>query len=133
MILIDTSAWIEFLRATDSPVDRLVARTITAGRYAMTDQIAAELLSGARDGTDLRRIRGIVDSGVFFPIRPLFDWEIASALYRDGRAAGATPRGLADCLIAAVAIANDLEVLAVDRDFDRIASHSALRLAATAA
>jgi predicted nucleic acid-binding protein len=129
VILIDTSAWIEFLRATDSPVDRAVARTISAGPYAMTDQIAAELLSGARDESDLRRIRGIVDSGTFFPIRPLFDGEVASALYRDGRAGGDTPRGLADCLIAAVAIANDLEVLAVDRDLDRIARHSPLRLA----
>jgi len=128
VILIDTSAWIEFLRATDSPADRKVAETITAGPYAMTDQIAAELLCGARDASDHRRIRSIVDSGTFIPVRPLFDWEVASALYRDCRAGGDTPRGLADCLIAAVAIANDLEVLAMDRDLEGIARHSALRL-----
>ena len=45
------------------------------------------------------------------------------------RSAGVTPRSLADCLVAAVAINNDLEVLSADRDFAAIAEHVPLRLA----
>ena len=69
-----------------------------------------------------------VDSGTFFAVRPLFDYETAADVYRACRRAGATPRSLADCLVAAVAINNDLEVLSVDRDMKTIAEHTALRL-----
>ncbi len=130
MILIDTSAWIEFLRATGSPTDRRVAMIAGADPYAITDPIAAELLAGATDAHQTRSVRAVIDSGRFFPVRPLFDYEVAAELYRECRRVGVTPRSLADCLIAAVAIGNDLEVLAADRDLEIIARHSPLRLAA---
>ena len=48
MILVDTSAWIEFLRDTGTPVcdevDRLLARDV-----AICDAIRMEVLAGARD------------------------------------------------------------------------------------
>jgi hypothetical protein len=128
VILIDTSAWIEFLRATGSPTDRRVVAVAGADRYAITDPIAAELLAGAADAEQARRVRAVIDTGRFFPVRPLFDYEVAADLYRECRRSGATPRSLADCLIAAVAIGNDLEVLAVDRDLEIMARHSPLRL-----
>jgi predicted nucleic acid-binding protein len=129
MILIDTSAWIEFLRATGSSTDRRVTALIGTDRYAITDPVAAELLAGATSADESRRAHAIIDSGRFFPVRPLFDYEVAAELYRECRRGGATPRSLADCLIAAVAIGNDLEVLAVDRGWEVIARHSPLRLA----
>lgn len=95
----------------------------------MTDVIATELLAGAKDAEELRSVRAIIDTGRFYPVRPLFDYEVAADLYRECRRHGTTPRSLSDCLIAAVAIGNDLEVLAVDRDLETIARHSPLRLA----
>ena len=38
-----------------------------------------------------------------------------------------TIRSLTDCLIAAIAIRNDVALLHVDRDFDRLAEHTRLR------
>lgn len=129
MILVDTSAWVEFLRASGSRVDRRLTAMVGRTPYATTDVVMAELGAGARGGPDAGRVLGIVDSATFFPIRPLFDYETAAELYRACRRGGATPRSLTDCLVAAVAINNDLEVLAVDRDFEVIAAHSSLRLA----
>ena len=128
MILVDTSAWVEYLRATGSPVDRRLTAMVGRKPFAITDVIVAELTAGARHAADVARLRGIVDSAVFYPVRPLFDYETAADLYRVCRGAGVTPRSLADCLVAAVAINNDLEVLAVDRDLAVIAAHSRLRL-----
>lgn len=129
MILVDTSAWIEFLRGTGSPADRRVAAIVGTDSYAVTDPVAAELLAGASGAEEVRRVRAVIDSGRFFPVRPLFDYEVAAELYRECRRAGATPRSLGDCLIAAVAIGNGLEVLAVDRDLEIIAEYSPLVLA----
>jgi predicted nucleic acid-binding protein len=128
VILVDTSAWIEYLRATGSPADRHVTGLVRRNGYGVTDVVAAELATGARTAADLARIRGIADSGVFYPVRPLFDYEVAADLYRACREEGASPRSLTDCLVAAVAINNDLRVLAVDRDFEVIAARSELRL-----
>jgi predicted nucleic acid-binding protein len=128
VILVDTSAWIEFLRATGSPADFRLTAMVGREPYAITDVVMAELVAGARDDADAIRIRGIADTATFYPVRPLFDYETAADLYRRCRRIGATPRSLADCLVAAVAVNNDLELLAVDRDLDTIARVSGLRL-----
>lgn len=130
-VLIDTSAWIEFLRATDSAVDHRVAEIVGSEPYAITDAVVAELLAGVRSDAVAHKIRGIADSGRFFPIRPLFDYESAADIARICRRSGVTVP-LVDCLIAAVAINNDLELLAADRDFIDLAKHTTLRLMETA-
>jgi predicted nucleic acid-binding protein len=129
VILVDTSAWIEFLRATGSAADRRVTEILGSQPYAVTDVVVGELLAGAVSPAEEARVRTIADSGRFYPVRPLFDYEIAADTYRACRIAGTPPRSLADCLIAAVAMGNDLELLATDRDFERIARHVPLRLA----
>ena len=57
MHLIDTSAWIEYLRATGSGADAEVARLIEANAaIATTEPVIMELLAGARDAGNLRRL-----------------------------------------------------------------------------
>jgi predicted nucleic acid-binding protein len=60
---------------------------------------------------------------------PLSDTVVleAVALYRATRRAGLTVRSSVDCLVAACALRNDLEVLHRDRDFAALATVSALR------
>src|SRR3990172_1990875 len=50
--------------------------------FAVTDVIVAELTAGARSDADARRIRRIADSGTFYAVRPLFDYETAADVYR---------------------------------------------------
>lgn len=126
MILIDTSAWIEFLRDTGSPtceaVDRLLAADI-----ATCDAVRMEVLAGARDDAHLVQLRGLLARTTTLPTEP-GDYETAAALHRTCRRGGETVRKLIDCLIAAIAIREAVAVLHLDADFDVLARHTALRV-----
>ena len=51
----------------------------------------------------------------------------AAEIYRQGRKSGYTIRSSIDCLIAAIAIENDVPVWHKDRDFSFIARYSRLQ------
>ena len=126
MILVDTSAWVEFLRGTNSPVCDAVDRLL-ATELATCDAISMELLAGARDETQLTQLRGLLARTTLLPTTPS-DYERAAALYRSCRAHGETVRKLIDCLIAAVAIGADVEILHADADFEVLARHTDVRI-----
>lgn len=131
MILIDSSAWVEFLRATGSPAHLRVRRVLEqGGKLASTDVVVMEILAGARDDADRDRLRRLLYGLEFLAVDGPADYESAAELYRLCRGQGETPRKLNDCLIAAVAIRNGAELLCEDADFEAIARHSPLRLAA---
>jgi predicted nucleic acid-binding protein len=126
MILIDTSAWIEFLRDTGSPVC-VHLDDLLAAEMAVCDPIRMEILAGARSDEHLRDLRGLLARASTIPTEPV-DYEDAATLYRTCRRGGETVRKLIDCLIAAVAIKADIPVLHADSDFDVLARHTQLRL-----
>ncbi|MEX0846952.1 MAG: PIN domain nuclease [Ilumatobacteraceae bacterium] len=125
MILVDTSAWVEFLRGTGSPVCEAVDRLL-ADDLAVCDAISMELLAGARDERQLAQLRGLLARTTVLPTGPA-DYELAAAMYRACRVRGETVRKLIDCLIGAVAVRADLDVLHADADFDTLARHTDLR------
>jgi len=128
MILIDTSAWIEYDRATESETDARVTALIESGSpFASTEPVLMELLAGARNDFDAARLRRLLVSNSWFSVAS-FDFDSAAVIYRACRRAGFHPGGTTDCLIAAVALRSDVAVLAADRDFDRIASVVPLQL-----
>ncbi|MGI8685044.1 MAG: type II toxin-antitoxin system VapC family toxin [Acidimicrobiales bacterium] len=124
MILVDTSAWIEFLRDTRSPVcdevDRLLATDV-----AVCDAVRMEVLAGARDEAHLRQLRGLLGRATVLPTEPP-DYETAASLYRTCRRAGETVRKLIDCLIGAVAVRHGASILHTDADFSALARHTAV-------
>jgi len=128
VILVDSSAWIEFLRDTGSPVCNAVDGLLDAD-IALTDPVLMEILAGARDDVHLRQLRGLLGRATMLHCRPA-DFDAAAALYRRCRRQGRTVRRLVDCLIAAVAIREDLAVLHADSDFDTLARCTELRLRA---
>ena len=130
MILVDSSAWVEFLRATGSQCHLRLRSALQEGlELASTDVIVMEILAGARDEADRDRLRRLLYGLAFLPVEGPADYESASELYRLCRSRGETPRKLTDCLIASVAIRNDAELLCEDADFLAIARHAPLRLA----
>lgn len=130
-LLVDTSAWIEFLRATGSPVHLEVRRLIQEdARLATTDVVIMELLAGGLASGDRSRLWALMNRCVMLPTTPLFDYERAARLYVLCRAGGFTPSNSNDLLVAAVAIGRNSLLLAADRDFEQIAAVSSLRLAA---
>lgn len=131
MILVDTSAWVEYDRATGSPVDTALTSLIETGGedVAVTDPVLMEVLAGARDESRQEDLRRLLTSFRWLPADPVADFEGAARIYRACRSAGVTPRGLIDCMIANIAIRTGSALLASDHDFGEIARVMPLRLA----
>ena len=126
MILVDSSACIEFLRDTGSTVCEAVDRLL-AQEVAVCDVIRMEILAGARDESHLASLRRLLARAAMISTRPT-DYEDAAALYRRCRRGGETVRKLVDCLIASVAIRAGVAVLHQDADFDTLARHTKLQV-----
>lgn len=120
-MIADTSAWIEFLRATGSPVHHRLRAEIDRGEVIVPELVVMELLVGARDERFARRLRALLHSFEVAPLAPLVDSERAAALQRRCLVAGRRVRNMVDCLIAATAIRLGEPVLHLDRDFDALA------------
>ena len=126
MILIDTSAWIEFLRDTQSLVCERVD-TLLASRIATCDAVRMEVLAGARDQDHLEQLRRLLARATLLPTEPI-DFDAAAAVYRSCRSQGKRVRKLIDCLIAAVAIRANVPVLHMEQNFTAIAAATGLRI-----
>jgi hypothetical protein len=126
LILIDSSAWVEFLRGTGSGVCEEVDRLLES-EIAISDPVRMEVLAGARNPQHLIQLRALLGVASMRHCRAE-DYESAAAIYRNCRQSGESVRRLIDCLIAAVAIREQLPVLHQDSDFEVIARHTALAL-----
>jgi len=123
VILVDTSAWVEFDRATGTTVDtRLTELIATTDEVAVTEPVIMEVLAGARDDrreTDLRRL---MERFRLLRFDAAIDFDGATRIYRTCRRAGVTPRGMVDCMISAVAWRHGASLLGADSDLDRVAA-----------
>ncbi len=125
MTLVDTSAWVEFLRGTGSDTHRAVRRLLEEDTpLHTTDVVVMEVLAGARDRQHEQRLRQLLARCSYVPTDGLATYEEAAALYRACRRGGETVRALTDCLIGAVARRAGVPVLHHDRDFDVLARHA---------
>jgi len=128
-VLVDSSAWVEYLRGTGSPHNVWIREAIAEERpLGWTDPVLYELTAGARSSEQALELRGLLMRGPMHPVAGMQDWEDAATLYRTARARGLIVRSSIDCLIAAVALRTDNAILAVDRDFDALAQVSELEL-----
>ncbi len=122
MILVDTSAWVEFDRATGTSVDaRLTELIATTDDVAVSEPVIMELLAGARDDRRARDLRRLMDRFPLMRFDAAVDFDAATRIYRTCRRSGVTPRGMVDCMIAAVALRHGASMLAADSDLDRVA------------
>jgi predicted nucleic acid-binding protein len=130
VILADTSAWVEYDRATGSATDLRLSELIAAdGPVAVTEPVIMEVLAGARSDareTDLRRLLLRFHLCHFDAVA---DFDGAARIYRRCRQAGITPRGLIDCMIAAVARREQAALLTCDSDLLHVARVADIELA----
>lgn len=129
MILIDTSAWIEYLRATGSAAAIEVRRLLSteADRVVMCEPVAMEILSGAVDDDKHAKLEQLVNGLPSLRIDDAVDFRSAGAIYRAARRAGQTIRSVNDCLIAAVSMRHDASIVHRDADFEVIAGITGLK------
>ena len=122
MILVDTSAWVEFDRATGSRLDtRLTELIATTDEVAVTEPVIMEVLAGARDDRREHDLRRLMQRFPLMQFDAAIDFDAATRIYRMCRRSGVTPRGMVDCMIAAVALRHGARLLANDTDLDHIA------------
>src|SRR5262245_19102389 len=114
MILIDTSAWIEFFRGRD-PVAGAVDDALAANDAALCGPIEAELRRGLINARERKNVLALLDSCHRLE-QPDDLWIAAGELGYGLRRKGLTPKTL-DLLIAAYALSHGASLLTTDRDF----------------
>jgi predicted nucleic acid-binding protein len=122
VILADTSAWVEYDRATGSSVDQRLTELITnEDPVAVTEPVIMEVLAGARTGDRETELRRLLLRFHLLGFDVAADFDAAASIYRRCRRSGVTPRGMIDCMIASVARRHHATLLAADADLSRVA------------
>jgi len=127
--LVDTSAWIDFLRGASTDATARVRELIATQRddLRLCGPVAMELRAGVTRPADIARTDALVDSIELLGFDPLVDFDEAASIQRSARTSGRCVRSLVDCQIAAVALRHDATVVHKDADFELIASLTTLR------
>jgi hypothetical protein len=89
-----------------------------------------ELLAGCANEQAASDVQRLLARFEILEIEGLVDFEDAALIHRSCRRAGDTVRSLMDCLIGAIALRERRPLLTVDRDFEVMAKHVGLVLAA---
>jgi predicted nucleic acid-binding protein len=128
MVIVDTTVWIDYLRAADNPEVEWLDHELTRQRLGLTDLILCEVLQGIRGDAAFAQVRDELLGFQIFETGGK-DLAIASALnYRALREQGYTVRRTIDCLIATFCLQAGHELLHRDRDFDGFEKGMGLRV-----
>lgn len=130
MILVDTSVLVDFLAGETTPGTRYLERLVAEDApFYLTSVVIQEVLQGARDEAEWRRLRSYLRTQLRVdPRDPLHTHLEAARIYFDCRRRGLTVRSTIDCLIAQIALEHDLAILHQDRDFAAIRHVRRLRV-----
>lgn len=129
-VLVDTSVWIDHLRGRQSAAASELAGWLhdDPDCILVNEVVVTELLRGLSSEADSAQLQAALDKLLQADPMGRSDWLLSARIYRTCRDAGLTIRSPMDCLIASHAIRLNVPVLAIDRDFEAIASCTPLRL-----
>ena len=117
MILVDTSAWVDFFRGRGAHATR-VDELLESDEVALCGPVVTELRRGIRLDSDRARVLRSL-AGCHALAQPPLLWEEAGELGWFLRRRGAAVKSL-DLLIATYALAHRVPVLTSDADFVRM-------------
>ncbi len=122
--LLDTSAWVEYLRDTGSRACEEVGRLLVSPPLTVvtTPPVVMELLAGAPSAQALQSLEQLTTGLRSLALEPDLDFHAAAAAYRAARRQGVTVRGLLDCLIAVVAQRHGASLVHRDGDLAAVAA-----------
>lgn len=131
MVLIETSAWLDFLYYNDHPlVDDYIDDLLISNEIIYTTPIILqEVLQGAKTDKEFKGLRADFQTFDKLTYSDQAEAAIRAAdLYRKCRKQGKTIRKPNDCMISLVCLDYGLDLLTVDRDFENIAEVYPLKL-----
>ncbi|MCF8082717.1 MAG: PIN domain nuclease [Deltaproteobacteria bacterium] len=130
MILVDTSILIDLFKgASNTPANQMREILRHHVPFGITSVIYQELLQGAKSEEEYTLLNDYLSSQRFFhPRNSVESYADAARIYFLCRTKGVTIRSTIDCLIAQIALEQDLLLLHNDRDFDAMAPIIGLRL-----
>ncbi|CAD7782239.1 MAG: Ribonuclease VapC15 [Candidatus Methanoperedenaceae archaeon GB37] len=127
IVLVDTTVWIDFFAARSSDhvmaLDNLIRNRED---ICICGIILTEVLQGIRKDSQFKKTRELFNNLLFLPM-PYPVFLRAAEIYRSLRRKGITLRKSVDCMIASVAIENDIPLLHNDKDFKAIEEHCGLK------
>lgn len=115
-VLIDTCAWIEFLRAKDNVLGNLVALAIKNDEARLCGVVIAELLQGCKNQKQLNQLEKLFSTIELLATKEK-DWKSCGQQMQFLRKKGITVP-LTDALIATIAKRCSLPILTIDRHFN---------------
>ncbi len=127
-VLVDTSAWADFLNGFPSPVADTLADLLHGDDDVCTCGIVvAEVFQGLRRSEGRDAIRRSFEELIFLEPPGIRLYLRAAELYRGLREKGKTVRSTVDCIVAAIAEDAGCALLARDRDMDAILDSGLLK------
>ena len=120
MVLIDTSAWVEYINDGELSICQKVDAALSNDIVVMGDLIYCEVLQGLYNARRRGEVRDLFLSLPQFEMVGFENAERASANYRQLRELGVTIRKTIDVLIGTFCAENDIELIHHDRDFENM-------------
>lgn len=128
-MIVDTSAWVEYLRKTGSPIHLTLEASVQSGQPIGTPAaVVTELLSGTNSDDRAAVLLKLLNRFEILVPTSIEEYGGAARIYRICRRAGFRIRSTVDCLVAATALDMRRPLLARNRDFAVIARHTELEL-----
>ncbi len=131
-MIFDSSVWINYLTGkSNSETDLLDDFLANASTQHICPPILQEVLQGIKDASNYQKTRNTLFLMNFLQLDPYYVAEEGAQIYRALRKKGITIQKPNDCLIAFYAIHFKIELVHNDKDFDKIARHTSLKIHST--
>jgi len=118
LILVDTSAWIEFWKRPDSPVAEAVEELLREERVALAGVVVAEVLQGVKRREERDFIQAHFADLAFLEADRQ-DWTLTGWMLYSLRSKGIN-LPLTDALLAQLCLRHGVSLLSLDQHFDQI-------------
>lgn len=129
MVIVDTSAWIEYFQDGDIRVSEKVDNCLMRKSVGIGDLIYCEVMQGIRWGRERNEVSSLLLSLPQFEMVGFAMAEKSAANYRLLRARGVTVSKTIDVVIGTFCAENGFSLIHRDSDFDLMARYLGLRIA----